>query len=146
MGWTAYVLFPQPRFTNTPITCSDLICSANIVFLYFRKEIPAITTYENYGVKKCFQQVKTRKRSTSKTTRNKSSCYDNLLMAKSIHKKSLCKSNQSATKPICEMSSCKRKQLVTKSIRKSSSPSEDHTEIRRVSGGRPLLLFNVNKL
>ena len=110
-----------------------------ILFLLFRKEIPAITRDENYGVNKSLQQAKARKRSTTKITRKKSSCYDNLLVAKPIDKKSLCKGNQSATKPVRKLSSCKRKQSV-------SSPREDQREIRRVSGGRPLLVFNVSKL
>ena len=117
-----------------------------VLFLLFRKEIPAITRDENYGVNKGLQQAKARKRSTTKITRKKSSCYDNLLVAKPIRKKSLCKGNQSATKPVCKISSCKRKQSVTKPSRKNSSPSEDQREIRRVSGGRPLLVFNVSKL
>ena len=93
----------------THIICSYLFCSANMVlFFLFRKEIPAITTDENYGAKKGLQQAKARKRSTSKITRKKSSCYENLLMPKAICKKSSCKANQSATKPIRKMNSCKR--------------------------------------
>ena len=97
--------------------CSYLFCSANmILFLLFRKEIPAFTTDENYRVKKGLQQAKTRKRSTLKYIRKKSSCCDNLLIAKPIRKKSSCKAIQSAMKPICKMNSCKRKQSVTKPI------------------------------